>query len=1019
MRPRWLNELRELITQTFGLDAEALTSLTTVEDEESFVTKAGGLMSVLHLRGHLRVVGEEELSRLTEQLLSLLGPALAHHAGHVVDVVFSSDPAQTPAAIAALLTPGARAAHRAGLDLGDVFAERVRHLPAYTCAETVYLVIWTTPDGLPRATRRLAARERRREVKRMPIAPGLARDNQNPLACNRYLTDTHRSLVQTLVNDLRAAGFELAPLPVAAACRWIRREIDPAWTPKDWQPLLPGTNLPAPRVRPDGVLDLAGCWFPAFGGQLIPRGLEMIDDRTVRVGDRLYQPFYVDLPQLTEVQRFERLLDRVRQQRLPWRFLMRLSGGAEAWLAARHRWASLLYFASTTNRLIDAAVQALRRHLHEGQVGVLAQMALTTWVTLDASPPHGRSHAEALRARTAHLAAHVQSWGGCTVREVTGHPVKAWVSTVPGLSQLHIGTRYAAPLREVIRSLPLFRPASPWPAGAMVYRSRDGQLFPYQPGSPLQGTWNELYFARPGLGKSVAMALNNLALILSPGFRELPFVRIIDIGPSSEGLIALVRDALPAARHHEAQFHAPQNRVEWAINPLDTPLGLRVPPPQKRAFLVSLLSVLATAPGAAAPPEGLAETAGLALDRAYAHYRDDQAPKLYGVHQDAAVAAALERHAIVLPERPTWWEVVDALFDVGDIPAAIRAQRYAVPLLSDLVVVAQEPQVTHLYGVAMRLEATAESPVQWFSRAISAATREWPMLAYPTRFDLGNARVVGLDVAALCGDMTPVGQRQTAIAYLLAMHVLSHDVFWDASTTERAPERYRAHHRDRHERLRAYPRKFCMDEKHRCGGIAAIDAQIVRWMREGRKANVHTAVASQILSDFSDDMAELATTIHIMEYSSDDQAAAVRAKFSLSAAALAALRTYGTGPTAAGAPFLGVFRTRRGTLAQLLYLTTGPVELWALSTTAEDCWIRAQLYRRLGPRPARAALARAYPGGSAKAELERRLDHGDGTLDREAVLAQLAEEVAALAPSWADAPPDPDIVGGQAMEGFG
>ena len=324
---RWLNELRELIAQTFGLDTEALTSLTTVEDEESFVTKAGGLMSVLHLRGHLRVVGDEELSRLTEQLLSVLGSALAHHAGHVVDVVFSSDPAQTPAAIDALLTPGARTAHRTGLDLRDVFAERVRHLPAYTCAETVYLVIWTTPAGLPRATRRQAAAERRREVKQMPIPPALARDNQNPFACNRYLTDTHRSLVQTLVNDLRAAGFELAPLPVAAACRRLRREIDPEWTPKDWQPLLPGTNLPAPRERADGVLDRAGCWFPAFGGQLIPRGLDIVDDRTVRVGDRLYQPFYVDLPQLTEVQRFERLLDRVRHQRLPWRLAIRLSGG--------------------------------------------------------------------------------------------------------------------------------------------------------------------------------------------------------------------------------------------------------------------------------------------------------------------------------------------------------------------------------------------------------------------------------------------------------------------------------------------------------------------------------------------------------------------------------------------------------------------------------------------------------------------------------------------------------------------
>ena len=80
MNTRWWDEIRHLFAQTFGLDTEALTSLTTVENDESFVTKAGGLMSVLHLRGHLRVVGEEELSRLTEQLLSLLGSALAHQA---------------------------------------------------------------------------------------------------------------------------------------------------------------------------------------------------------------------------------------------------------------------------------------------------------------------------------------------------------------------------------------------------------------------------------------------------------------------------------------------------------------------------------------------------------------------------------------------------------------------------------------------------------------------------------------------------------------------------------------------------------------------------------------------------------------------------------------------------------------------------------------------------------------------------------------------------------------------------
>lgn len=206
--------------------------------------------------------------------------------------------------------------------------------------------------------------------------------------------------------------------------------------------------------------------------------------------------------------------------------------------------------------------------------------------------------------------------------------------------------------------------------------------------------------------------------------------------------------------------------------------------------------------------------------------------------------------------------MVDALFAAGDMFAAIRAQRYAAPLLSDLVAIAQAPQVADLYGGDMRLENTAESPVQLFNRRISAATREWPLLAYPTRFDLGPARVVSLDVAALCGDMTPVGQRQTAIAYLLALHVLSQDLFLDSQTAAIAPAAYRNYHRERIATLLATPKKFCIDEKHRCGGLAAVDAQIVRFMREGRKVNVHMALASQILDDFTAEMVELATTIY-------------------------------------------------------------------------------------------------------------------------------------------------------------
>lgn len=1003
----FLSELKSLFAETFGLDVETYTSLTTVEGEFGFVTKDGGLMSVIALRGHLRIVGAEELRFLTRQLLSLLGSTLGANEGHIVDIVFSSDPSDTPEEIRRRLESGARTARRLELELADLFDERARHLPAFTCAEQCWAVVWTTPAGLPPSARRRAAREQRRFVRSLQTPPELTRDVQNPFARNRYLVDTHQSTVKTLVQELKAFGFDVELLTLEPACRLIRRESDPEWTTPDWRPVLPGGGVPLPRVRANGAVEAAGCWFPAFGQQLIPRGIDILDARTVRIGDRLYQPFFVDVPQLTEAQRFEKLLQRIRQERLPWRLLVRLCGGARSWLLARRRWLGLLAFAGHQNKLIDAAVTALLRHINEGNVGVKVQMAATTWVKPADHRPQGRSILDQLGMQTAFLASHFQAWGGCTVRQATGHPAKTWASTVPGLTLMNVATRYAAPLSDVLRTLPLFRPATPWRTG-ILFRSRDGRLFFYQPGSELQGTCIELYFARPGSGKSVMMNANILALLLAPGLRALPFVRVIDIGPSSEGLISLVREALPPARRYEAQFHGARNDARWAINVLDTPLGLRVPPPQKRAFLASFLALLATATGADLPPEGIAEMAGLVIDLAYDHYGDLKAPKPYAPGLEPAVDEALARRGAALPDRPSWWEVVDALFEAGDVPAAVRAQRHAVPLLSDLVSIAQWPQVTHLYGEDMVLKNTSESPVQLFNRVISAVTREWPMLAYPTRVDFGNARVVSLDVAALCGDMTPAGRRQTAIAYMVAMHVLSHDLFMSAEVAASAPAAYRAYHQDRAETVLAEPQRFCLDELHRAAGIPAVIVQIIRRMREGRKENVQIALASQLLSDFSPEMADLATTVFIMEYPSDATADEIRAKFSLSASALEELRVYGTGPTAAGAPFLGVFRTKSGTVAHMLYYTAGPIELWALSTTAEDRVVRQRLYRRFGPPLARSALARAYPGGTIKPELQRRLDGGaDAVLDREAVLSELTEEVAALAVRLTTgAPPD-------------
>jgi intracellular multiplication protein IcmB len=139
-------------------------------------------------------------------------------------------------------------------------------------------------------------------------------------------------------------------------------------------------------------------------------------------------------------------------------------------------------------------------------------------------------------------------------------------------------------------------------------------VFPYQTGTNLTTTWFDLIFAQPGAGKSVLLNSLNLATIMTPGLSELPFVAVVDIGPSSSGLISLIREALPLNRQHEAAYYRLQMGHQYAINPFDTQAGCRTPLPDERSFLVELMTLLCTPPGFDKPYDGMQQLCGLVVD---------------------------------------------------------------------------------------------------------------------------------------------------------------------------------------------------------------------------------------------------------------------------------------------------------------------------------------------------------------------------------------------------------------------
>jgi len=105
------------------------------------------------------------------------------------------------------------------------------------------------------------------------------------------------------------------------------------------------------------------------------------------------------------------------------------------------------------------------------------------------------------------------------------------------------------------------------------------------------------------------------------------------------------------------------------------------------------------------------------------------------------------------------------------------------------------------------------------------------------------------------------------------------------------------------------------------------------------------------------------------------------------------------GPGEGGATFLAQFATKAGMNTQLLTSTLGPIELWALSTSAEDVYIRNFLYQKIGPRNARQLLAQQFPSGSATKAIEALyagFKEETGFLDdtgKESVMKQLLDDL--------------------------
>ncbi len=954
---RWLQKMAAPGQAAVKHTLESFIRLETADDETTLVAKDGSLVSYLKVDGSRQVIGEEEYEYLVEGSTIKIG-ARFDRMGHALQVYFIRDPERIRSHLRHLLRPSYMTAQAIDLDLQDLFDERVSHLSDYLSYEECFFVLWTRPSVLTKNELNRAIKEVR---SKKWVNAGYS---QYPLAALDALRTRHKSYVSAMMASLDELGIRADILESHDALRAVRDNMFPTKAHTQWRACLPGDPVP-PRA-PMSYVDLSDILWPPLSQQIASADAKLMNESVVRIGDLYWGAADMTLGPM-DASPFPMLLNRLHEAGVPYRISMLIEGGGAYSTTLRAFVATILGVTNALNKQIKYSLEGLQA-LARSEPVVRLRISMATWAPCD--------NMHLMQDRLSNLVQAVESWGYCQVSEFSGDPLDCVMSSAMGVHCASTAPLAVAPMFEVMKLIPWQRPSSPFEKGSILLRTPDGKVWPYATGTNVTTTWFDLVFAQPGAGKSVLLNALNLGTCLSPGLVKLPFVAVIDIGPSSSGLISLIKEALPAERAHEVSYFRLQMAHQFAVNPFDTQLGLRYPLMDERSYLVELLTLLCTPPGYERPYDGIQQLSGLVVDEMF-RWRDDNManaePRPYLPRLDHEVDEALQKFNVHLPTDPYWWDVVDRLFDLEQYHQANLAQRHAVPTISDAITASRRPQIRSL------LEQTAigfstETVINAFERMVTSSIREFPILASVTQFEVKDARIASLDLMDVAPSGDEVADRQTAIMYMLARHVLVRNWWSGPDSLINVPEKYKQYHEVLLQQTAETPKRLCYDEFHRTNRSYSVRAQVIRDVREGRKRGVQIILASQLLDDFDDDMVDLATGIWVCGSAISDQAVEkIREKFGLSETARNIIRYRLTGPKAGGAPVLFVLGTTSGRYEQHLINTLGPIELWALSTSAEDVAIRNRLYSRLGSSRARQMLAVNFPGGSARSEIKRRI----------------------------------------------
>lgn len=949
-------------------DSDAHCQLRAPLTDNTLVTVSDDLMTVIEIRGSRKLVGDTEFERMSENLGNKLASVMKSGNGrqHSFSVGFRSSPASARRMLTEIVTPSMRTAKRFGIEDVSYFKDQVTALSRKCSEESAYLILYTHRAGLSPSDQKRASAWREESGKKFSKAsPGSRVDDantQSPRGPIPGLVPRHNAALANLVADLEqevskgGVGLLAQPLNVGEGLLAIRRHLDASDFPSAWRPRLigsPGASVPGVVKRDREATNL----FPIrIGRQMLTQRADEIfaDVEIAKRGGIYYASLILEVPPEEGSLPFADLASRIGRE-IPWTVNTEIAANGEKLRKVDQFYAGFMGAFGDYNKRVKDGWKELKAMKNAGTYIMAMRVTFTTWASSEAQVVEYLSF----------LRSSIESWGSAIVTNETGSPGLATLCSAAGFSKRMPAPYLPAPAGDLARMLPMFRPASAWDNGQLIAHTKEGRVYPVGFGTTMQNYWGTLIFAPSGSGKSFLMNMINFGILTSPGLEELPYLTVVDVGPSSRLVMDLVRAMLPPRLARQVVSLRIRNSPEYSVNPFDTQHGCDRPTEVDKDFQVATISTLCPTLGA----EGERFIAQVITEAYRMLGRRSPAQRTWQNNFDEKVTASLAEIGYVCNEQTRVWDVVDALFAAGRIDDSSMAQRYAVPKLSDMIKASRAKEVLDSYGEAPT--PTGEKMIDVFTRNIQSALTEYELIAGFTKFEVGNARAISIDLEeVVTGTDSEEGKRRAALMFLFGRRLGAKNYFlrWD-ELSSLVPDMYREYQHERVAKLEESLKFLEYDEVHYASGIPSMSRRMQEDLRVGRKYKCVTMMASQMLNDFPAAAVENCFTYFILGTGTDTALEKLAATFGLSPSEAQAIQQECTAP----GKLFGLFKTVKGTTSQVLHTTAGPMMTWAFSTSKDDALLRKGVTDSLNGNYLESlrTLANLYPKGTARDDMER------------------------------------------------